>query len=303
VTGPGFESPEGLRRAVTDRLRALASREPGTQLSDLLRQFAYDRLLCRLFTGSERGRWVLKGATALLARLGPTARHTVDVDLFDEAGSLDDAEQALRVAATLDLGDFFRFTLSPGRPASQGGIARRVSVTAYLGATRFAEFHVDLVAGLRMTGIPDEVDPLIPLELPGIVRVTYRAYPVEDHVADKLCALLEVHARSVGPPQPSTRYRDLADLATLARTVTMNAERLAVALRSEASRRGLALPNRMTAPTGSSWPSGYTRVARGLPAVVDRTVDAAANTVARLLDPVLAGKARGAWDPHALQWG
>lgn len=52
----------------------------------------------------------------------------------------------------------------------------RVPVTAYLGATEFARFHVDLVAGLAMTGVPEVAAPLVPVELPGIVSICYRVY-------------------------------------------------------------------------------------------------------------------------------
>jgi nucleotidyltransferase AbiEii toxin of type IV toxin-antitoxin system len=75
-----YASPQALRQAVDDRLRHVAKQQPATQLADLQRQFAYDRLLCRVFQADRNG-WVLKGATAMLARLGPTARHTMDVDL------------------------------------------------------------------------------------------------------------------------------------------------------------------------------------------------------------------------------
>ena len=62
-----YNDPGALRKAITDRLRPLAL-DRGIELTDLLRQFAYDRLLCRVFTG-EPERWILKGATAMLARL------------------------------------------------------------------------------------------------------------------------------------------------------------------------------------------------------------------------------------------
>jgi hypothetical protein len=303
VTRARYPDPEALRRAVTDRLRTLAGDEPGAQLGDLLRQLAYDRLLYRVFTASDSERWVLKGATALLARLGPAARHTVDVDLFDQAGDLDAAEAALRVAVTTDVGDFFRFTLSPGRSVADRGVGRRVPVTAFLGATRFAEFHVDLVTDLRMTGILDDVGPLPPIELPGLPRVTYRAYPLEDHIADKVCALLELHPRASGPAQPSTRYRDLADLAAVARQATVDASRLAGALRSEAARRGLDLPDRISVPTEAGWTAGYARVAREIRWLPDRTVDAALETVGRFIDPLLGGGlAGGSWNHGTLAW-
>ena len=132
-----YSTPYALRQAVDDRLRRLAREHPGAQLADLQRQFAYDRVLCRVFQADRNG-WVLKGATAMLARLGPLARHTLDVDLYRRGGDLDEAENALRNAAELDLGDYFRFALTPGRRLIQDGVASRISVVAYIGATEFA---------------------------------------------------------------------------------------------------------------------------------------------------------------------
>jgi hypothetical protein len=54
-----YRDPRAMRNAIADRLRPLA-RERGIQLSSLQRQFAYDRLLCRVFR-DEPDRWVLKG--------------------------------------------------------------------------------------------------------------------------------------------------------------------------------------------------------------------------------------------------
>lgn len=84
MSAPRYDNPQALRQALSDRLRPIAA-ESGTELSALLRQFAYDRLLCRLFS-AEPERWVLKGATAMLARLEGHARHTLDVDLYRRDG-------------------------------------------------------------------------------------------------------------------------------------------------------------------------------------------------------------------------
>lgn len=75
-----YRSPAALRAALTDRLKKLADSSPFT-VTELHRQFAYDRLLARLFSAPDADRWVLKGAAALLARLD-VARHSKDVDLF-----------------------------------------------------------------------------------------------------------------------------------------------------------------------------------------------------------------------------
>ncbi|HYM44994.1 MAG TPA: nucleotidyl transferase AbiEii/AbiGii toxin family protein [Solirubrobacteraceae bacterium] len=295
-----YGDPRALRLAVADRLRPLA-RDRAIPLSSVQRQFAYDRLLCRVFSADPE-RWVLKGATAMLARLGGHARHTRDIDLLSRTGSLDEAERALRAAAAVDFDDYFSFTLSPGRQIAQGAGAVRVNVVAFLGLREFARFHVDLVADLVMTGTPDTVSPLVPLDLPGLVSASYRAYPLADHLADKVCALLELHERSSGLKEPSTRFRDLADLAIFARTVIVDAAEVAVALSSEAERRGLTLPDRLATPTGRDWPRGYARVARDVPHLRERDLPSALATVGLFIDPVLAGKARGRWDLETLRW-
>jgi hypothetical protein len=295
-----YSDPNALRHAVTDRLRPLA-RERGTQLSSLQRQFAYDRLLSRIFS-AEPERWVLKGATAMLARLGGRARHTRDIDLLSRTGSLDEAEHALRAAAAVDLGDYFSFTLSPGRQIAQGAGATRVDVVASLGLREFARFHIDLVASLAITGTPDTVSPLVPLDLPGLISVDYRAYSLADHIADKVCALFELHERSSGLREPSTRFRDMADLAIFAHTVTVEAAEVTLALHSEAEHRGLNLPDRIETPTGRDWPNGYARVARDVPNLKERDLPSAVETVALFIAPVLAGTARGRWDPAKLKW-
>src|ERR1700674_3758457 len=100
-----YATPDALRAAITARLRTAASKDKNRSLPDLLRQFVYDRLLYRIFTSEDADRWVIKGATALLARLHGEARHSIDVDLYNRQGGLDDAEAALRAAAERDVGD------------------------------------------------------------------------------------------------------------------------------------------------------------------------------------------------------
>jgi hypothetical protein len=63
--GHSYGSPGAFRRALTDKLRVLAAGSRWT-LQQLQRQMAYDRLLERLYLVDEG--WIVKGATALLAR-------------------------------------------------------------------------------------------------------------------------------------------------------------------------------------------------------------------------------------------
>lgn len=296
-----YGSPQALNRALTDLLRAHARERPGVTLDSLRRQFAYDRLLTRIFTGPDAERWVLKGATAILARLCGDARHTRDIDLYRQDEDLPAAENSLRAAAAIDAGDSFRFTLDPAQRITQDRQTLRVPVITYLGLREFARFHVDLVTDLTMTAPPDEVTSLVPVSIPGITSTTYRAYPIADHIADKVCAMIEIHNRADGQPQPSSRYHDLADLATFARTAAIDAHALTRALRSEADRRGLQLPDRLTIPD-PTWGPGYARVARDNPRLADRDVNQALRTAAALLDPALTMTAAGTWDPALHSW-
>lgn len=108
-----YGSPTAFRRALTDRLTAMAE-QGAWSLPALQRQFAYDRLLARLYMVDDG--WVVKGATALLAReIG--VRGTKDVDIFRKEAP---AVAEVRQAAEVDLGDWCRFEMGPSRAATQG---------------------------------------------------------------------------------------------------------------------------------------------------------------------------------------
>ena len=112
-------------------------------------------------------------------------RGSLDVDLYREVGR-EVAETDLRRAAALDVGDWFRFEVGM---ASRSEKALSFPVTAIIGATTWVEFHVDLVGtDLRMTGQPDDVPPLARGVIPEVDQRGYRAYPLVDHVADKVAA-------------------------------------------------------------------------------------------------------------------
>jgi hypothetical protein len=291
-----YASPTAFRRALTDRLRAVAKPRGTWPLADLQRQFAYDRLLARLYQHDSG--WVVKGATALLARdIG--ARHTVDLDVY-RAAARDEAEQALREAARIDLGDWFVFELGPGHPVADGGKGTRLPVTARIGTVEWARFHVDVVAdSIRMTGTPDKVPPLTPVTIPGLDRPGYRAYPLVDHIADKVCAILERHGDA---RRPSTRFKDLVDLVALAAAVDVTAAQQRHALVSEANRRGLQLPDRFDVPDRSLWGPGYAAEAARAPHSPAATLDDALAIVRAFIDPLLDDRATGAWDPSQQAW-
>lgn len=111
--------------------------------------------------------------------------------------------------------------------------------------------------------------------------------------------MIEIHYRSDGQPQPSSRYHDLADLAIFARTTVVDARALTRALSSEADRRGLQLPDKLAIPD-PTWGPGYARVARDNPRLADRDIDHALRTAAadllevlRRIADAIVGRGRG----------
>ncbi len=299
-TGPDrmrapYASPAAFRRALTDRLKAKT--ETGEwSLAQLQRQIAYDRLLERLYYVDDS--WIVKGATALLAR-NLSVRGSIDVDVYREVVR-EVAEADLRRAADLDLGDWFRFEVGGALPTTEAASGVRLPVRAFVGAAVWVEFHIDLVGSdLRMTGQPDEVPPIARVSMPNIEQHGYRAYPLPDHVADKICGILELHGDA---NLPSTRYRDLVDLVAIVTGAAIDASDQLRALSSEVARRGLTLLRRFDVPDRDLWEPGYAAEADRSFLTTSRTLDEALGVVRPFVDPLIDGTAAGGWDPAEGAW-
>jgi hypothetical protein len=173
-------------------------------------------------------------------------------------------------------------------------------VTAYIGATQWASFHVDLVGSdITMTGEPEDVPPLARVAMPDLEQHGYRAYPLVDHVADKVAATFDRWGES---EVPSTRYKDLVDLVAIVTEATVDADAQTTALASEAERRRISLPRGFDVPARDLWERGYAaEVARSLLPIA-RTLDEALAVVRPFLDPLLQESAAGQWDPNHGRW-
>jgi Nucleotidyl transferase AbiEii toxin, Type IV TA system len=290
-----YATPGAFRTALTDTLRALSERTQWT-LPQLRRQIAYDRLLERLYTVDDD--WVVKGAIALLARdIG--VRSSLDIDVY-RAKAAGAAEAELRQAVSQDLGDWFRFEVGSRRSVGDESSAMRLPVVAYIGQQEWERFHVDLVGSdLRMIGEPDNVPPIAQVDLPELQQRGYRAYPLVDHVADKLAATFELHGQS---QRPSTRYRDLVDLVAIARGASVDATQQLRSLQSEAERRGVMLPQAFDVPDRALWEPGYRREATESVLADAHTLDEALAIVRPFVNPLLQGTAGGRWDHKHGEW-
>lgn len=296
-----YTTPTAFRTALKERFGQIARTDRRYRLDELQRQFAYDRALARLFSSPEADHWVLKGAGALLARL-TTARHSKDLDVFLSVNDADAerAVNALRTALQLNLGDHFAFDITRVAPLQEEAKGARVHVNARLGPTSFASFHIDVVVGTVMTGTPDIVAPLTPLDIEGLIRPRYRVFPIADHLADKLCATIGSYTRT-GQPASSSRVKDLVDIAIIASTQTVQAIALTAAVVSNAAMRKIELPERFTVPDMTGWATRYPKVAAEAPGPAPDFATAV-NLASQIFDPILNRTAIGAWSPSTLSW-
>ncbi|TFD91553.1 hypothetical protein E3T61_08805 [Cryobacterium lactosi] len=296
--------PDGraMLAALKEKARSAHRAGLGTSIQSLQDLAIFDRFLCRVFSVDDCP-FALKGGTSMLARL-PGARRTTDVDLETAEMSIDEAITQLTQAASADLGDHLEFrylhhrdTGGPNQPGLQAAEVT-YSVTVRGAGTR-NPIKVDLAIHKRTPTAPlESIVPAFRLDLPRLGTVyAYQAIAVEDQIADKACATMSIYGGL-----PSTRSKDLIDLAILARTVRIDARQPRSSVFTEAAHRhlpafmALAVPRSMTDP----YPNGAKDVA-----VLHDLLnpDDAVDLVNRMLRPALTGEITdGQWDPTQQEW-
>ena len=292
---PQYATSNAFRRALEDRLKR-AAKARGRPLEQLRREFLFQRFLALVFSGPD-GQWVLKRGASLLIRL-TDARFSKDLDLL-HLGELssEEAIAELRVLTAPREGDHLMFVIGDRAVHSRTNPVVEIDVTAYIGA-KYGGFPIDLARDLHLLATPERIRPMAVVDIPGLTELPeVVVYPLSDQVADKVCAMYELHGdlRSA-----SSRYRDLIDLALIVSTCELEAGPVSRALQSESERRRMQLPGRMV-PPGPKWRSGYGAYARRVK--IDtalHTMEAALGHVGACIDPLLNGERdRGRWLPGA----
>lgn len=288
----------GLAHATKEaaKLALAADRLVGIPLDQLLLQALFDRFLCRVFSDPVPDRrWLLKGGTALLARV-PNARATRDVDLASTADTLDGAVADLAALVAVDMGDHLRFEVVRSKPTGGGDTqphvrARSVTFAAWAGRQHVGDLRVDVVVGHPPTGVPDLLQPATRIALARpLPTVPFLVYPIVDHIADKVCATMTPGFRA---GQRSTRVKDLVDLVVIADSQRVDLRRLQVAIATERRRRGIPEFERLDVPP--EWRTPFSKLAAKTDAV-DIDFDAAVELADRFVAPALESAARqGAW--------
>lgn len=292
-----YATPGGFRNALEQRLQTTAQ-QTGVPLIRLRKLVVFDRLMARLLIAAPN-RWVVKGAAALLFRLGPQSRTTKDLDL----GRQDNEEAATSdflAAQSLDLGDHFTFTIERTRrlDALLEGVAVRYHVIAELAGRVFERVTVDVGFGDALVIDTDLVRGPDLLHFADIPPVEVPALPLEQHVAEKIHA----YTRSYVGGRSSTRVKDLIDLAMMGSLFSFQAGRLKHALDATfASRTMHPLPFVLPAPP-SEWRVAYRRMA--LDADLDADMASGYKQAAAFLNPILQGVIadEAEWNPQRHSW-
>ena len=293
-----YKTPKALEQAVK-----AAAKKSGRDTNKAIAGFYHDRFLCRVFAADEPA-FVLKGGQSMLAKV-PNARETRDVDLLGRTTDLDEALEELKRTAATDLGDFVEFRFRDAVPTDTSQDYRKgytATFDTWLGGTkRVGAVSVDLVVDPTPPEEFEVLDPVTRLDIEGLAYFDYVANTPETRVAEKTCAVMQEYATG-----PSSRVKDLADLATSMLNERIDAAKLARRLSIECAFRHMEPIAEFSVP--ETWKTAlsanYRKMAREakLPREFE-DVGTAEEAVAGWLRPVInENEFKRTWDPSARAW-
>lgn len=197
--------------SLNHRLRNIAAQE-GVPPQRVRNRYVFQRVLARL---ARDPRWVLKGGFSLELRLGLAARTTKDLDLlrWDVADlSAVDLQDLLDAALDVDLSDDCTFTVRRPRQVraeDEMPSTWRVVVDVQMARSPFESVTIDVVTS------PVEptsgVDAVAVRPVLGGKPFSVRSVDLPRHAAEKTHAYARIYAHD----RPSSRVKDLVDLALL----------------------------------------------------------------------------------------
>lgn len=248
-----YPTPAAVDRAIKKAVRA-----SGLDAGAGYRQALRDRFLCRIFADPKE-RFVLKGGSGMLARI-PTARNSRDVDFaLQRRISVEETVKALNELASIDMGDWCRFELTRQEISEDvNGYSRllKLRYATFIGQEEKDPILIDVSLDCHATQPIERLDPANRVFVEGLTTHPYLLYPLEDQLADKLCAIME---RQPGG-WPSSRMKDLVDVVTYAQNEVFSLNHLSFAIRSECRRRAMSVPESFVAP--QEWATAYAPFAK-----------------------------------------
>lgn len=197
--------------SLNHRLKNLATEE-GVPPQRVRNRFVFQRLLARFCTQEA---WVLKGGFCLELRLGLAARATKDLDLLlsnPTALTQDEIEDSLLAALSVEAPDPFLFDVRQVRQVrteDEQPRTWRVRVLALIDGEVFETVSLDVVVGNEPGA--DEVDHLMVRPTLDGEPFTMASIDLHRHAAEKVHAYARIYAHD----RPSSRVKDLIDLALM----------------------------------------------------------------------------------------
>lgn len=281
-----YSSARSFRQALEDRLR---SDYPHHRIPRLRKMIAFERFMTRL---DEH--WILKGGYALQLRTDK-ARTTHDIDLLAQHISLEQIAETLLEETHQDVGDYFQFFVERTDQDINLGSAIRFRVTARLAGRVFERFHIDIGLDDPIVEPVEYLTPPAYLAFAGILTTPIPCYPVTQHIAEKLHALVRPR------PVETSRVKDLVDILLFAcMDGDLQAERLYAAIQAVFKARKDLIPAQLDQiPVG--WRPKFDQFARNLELPFS-DFDDAVQAAQSFINPVLVGTCKGTWDPESWKW-
>ena len=197
--------------SLNHRLRNLAEAE-GVPASRVRNRYVFQRVLVRL---ARDPRWVLKGGFGLELRLGLAARATKDLDLLrweDETLSAAGLQELLDDALDVPADDECTFVVRRPRPVraeDEAPSTWRVVVDVLVAGQTFGTVTIDVVT--RAVEPAEGLDAVLVRPVLGGEEFRVRSVGLARHAAEKAHAYARLYAHD----RPSSRVKDLVDLALL----------------------------------------------------------------------------------------
>ena len=284
----------------TIAIRGLA-RQTGADVQELMTLYALEGLLARIALSESREDFVLKGGVLLAAFAARRPTKDIDLQATRLTGDPGEVAERVRVIAELELADGLVFdpaSVAATRIRDEDEYAGvRVRLTARLGPARLT-VGIDVNFGDPIWPAPRLIDlpRVVPLGLPPVMLL---GYPLTMVLAEKIVTAID---RGIA----NTRWRDFADVYTLARLHPIDAGEFRASMETVAEYRKVTLAPLLPALAlmGERAQQKY-RAWRTRSHRQDELPEAFADVlaaVAGFADPVLSATATARWNPVANTW-
>ncbi len=268
--------PEPRLVSLNHRLRNIAAQE-GIPPQRVRNRYVFQRVLARL---ARDPHWVLKGGFSLELRLGLAARTTKDLDLlrWDASGlSAGDLQDLLDETLEVDLSDECTFTVRRPRQVraeDEMPSTWRVVVDVQVARSPFETATIDVVTS------PVEptsgVDAVTVRPVLGGQPFSVRSIDLPRHAAEKTHAYARIYAHD----RPSSRVKDLVDLALLVEQELLEPADYARAVIDVFAERDASAPPRGLPDPPGDWAAPFAAMAADI-RLDQRSLDNAATLVQR----------------------